>query len=244
MAQDLAGRRILVTGASSGIGEGIARACAAAGASVAGLARRTDRLDALADETGCIPVTVDLRDTAAAQTAVAIAAHALNGIDAVVNNAGLWRGGPVMDTTVESWRAMLEVNVLGLLAVTQAAVGHLRAAGGGDVVNVSSLSGRRVPNAAAGVYSGTKFAVHAISEGLRRELLADRIRVTVVSPGMVAIEAGGSDPESDLGDRLRDLGSDVSITPEHVARTIVHVLGQPPEITLREIALAPTAQES
>jgi NADP-dependent 3-hydroxy acid dehydrogenase YdfG len=237
MAQGLAGRRILVTGASSGIGEGIARACAAAGAAVAGLARRTDRLEALAAETGCIPVTVDLRDTAAAQAAVATAADALGGLDGVVNNAGLWRGGTVMDTTVESWRAMLEVNVLGLLAVTQAAVGHLRAAGGGDIVNISSLSGRRVPNAAAGVYSGTKFAVHAISEGLRRELLADRIRVTVVSPGMVAIEVGG-------GADLRDLGSDVSITPEHVARTIVHLLGQPPEITLREIALAPTAQES
>lgn len=240
----LSHRRILVTGASSGIGEGIARACAGAGAQVAVLARREERLRALAEELGVTPVVADVTDSDALRTAVERAATALGGLDGLVNNAGVMRGDLLMASDEADWRAMFAVNDIALLVATQAAVPHLRGAGGGDVVNVSSMSGRRVPRAGEGTYCGSKFAVHAMSEGLRRELHGDGIRVTVIAPGMVATEGNAPTGGTGLLEELRDPDSDRSIRPAHVARAVVYALGEPPEVTIREIALAPTAQET
>lgn len=238
----LDGRRVLVTGASSGIGEASARACADAGAAVACLARRTERVQALAEELGGAAVTADVADEDQARAGVDEAADRLGGLDAVINNAGVMRLGGVTDGHAVDWRAMLEVNVLGLLVVTQAAVAHLRAAGGGDVVNMSSMSGRRVPNAAAGVYAATKHAVHAASEGLRRELHPHGIRVTIVSPGIVDtdIAEGGSDEQARR--RIEELQDELGLAPSDVARQVVRILGEPPQVALHEIALLPTAQ--
>lgn len=239
---ELGGRRVLVTGASSGIGEATARACARAGAVVACLARRTERIEALAEEIGGMAVTADVADEGRARAGVEEAAERLGGLDAVVNNAGVMRLGGVAEGRAEDWRVMLDVNVFGLLVVTQAALAHLRAAGGGDVVNMSSMSGRRVPNAAAGVYAATKHAVHALSEGLRRELHPQGIRVTVVAPGIVqtAIAEGGTDEAA--RSRIEQLQAELGLTPADVARQVVHILAQPPHVTLYEVALLPTDQ--
>lgn len=236
----LEGRRVLVTGASSGIGAATARACAAAGARVACLARRADRVEALAAEIGGAAVAADVADEEAAQQGVDEAAAALGGLDAVVNNAGAMTLGPVVDGPVEDWRTMLDVNVLGLLVVTQAALLHMRREGRGDVVLMSSMSGRRVPNAAAAVYAATKHAVHALGDGLRRQLHADGIRVAVIAPGIVNTGFGEGDDEASR--RIQRLQSEIGLAPEDVARQVVWVLGEPPHVTVHEIALLPTAQ--
>lgn len=241
----LTDRRVLVTGASRGIGAAVARACAAAGARIAVTARSPEPLHALAQEVGqdvgAVALPADLTDEAAAREVVDAAAEHLGGLDTVVNNAGVMRPTPVTDGRVADWRAMLELNVLALLVVSHAALPYLRAAGRGDLVTISSISGRRVPNAAAGVYSGTKFAAHAVSEGLRQELAAEGIRVTVVAPGLVDTDLLEGE-EGPAAARLRERARDVGLSPEAVADQVVHALVQPPEIDLREIVMASTAQ--
>lgn len=234
----LAGRRVLVTGATSGIGEATARACASEGASVALLARREDRLAALAQDLDAVTVVADVRDADAAARSVDEAVGDLGGLDALVNNAGIARTGTIADGDPEDWRAMLETNVLGLLAVTRAAIPHLRSAPRGDVVNVSSMSGRRVPGHRSAVYSGTKHAVHAISAALRRELHADGIRVSLVSPGFVDTELDQQDTSFEIP------RESVALRAEDVARAITRVLAEPPEVNMLEIAILPTAQET
>jgi NADP-dependent 3-hydroxy acid dehydrogenase YdfG len=240
----LDGRRLLVTGASSGIGAATVRACAAAGARVAATARRGDRLEALAAETGCTAVPADLTDDRAARGAVSTVASALGGLDGLVNNAGVMCPGPVSEGRVEDWRAMFDLNVLALLVVTHAALPHLREAGRADIVNMSSQSGRRVASAAGGVYSGTKFAVHAISEGLRMELGEDGVRVTVISPGFVRSELLDAAADGPGTERLRTMQAEVGLGPDAVANQVVHALAQPADVHLREIVIAPSAQGS
>lgn len=241
----LAGRSVLVTGASSGIGEAVARAIVAAGGAVALLARRADRLADLATELGGVAVPADVTDLGAVTDAVAAAAAALGGLDGVVNAAGLMRPGTVTDGDAADFRVMLEVNVLGLLHVTQVALPHLRAAGraGGsaDVVNLSSMSGRRVPSATGGVYAGTKFAVHAITQGLRLELEGEPVRVTTMSPGFVATPLFDR-LDGDLAAQYRDSARTSGMRPEIVADLVVTALGLPPEAELTEVAVMPTAQ--
>lgn len=240
---ELSGRRVLVTGASSGIGAATARACAAAGARVAVLARRAGPLEALAEGVGGVACRADLADETEVRRAVDRAAEELGGLDAIVNNAGLMRTAPISEGRVDDWRAMLDVNVLGLLVATHAALGHLRAADRADIVNVSSLSGRRVPNPDAAVYSATKFAVHALSEGLRQELHAEGIRVTIVAPGLVDTELLEGQ-EQPAAERLRERAADVGLSADDVAAEIATVLARPPRVQLREVALSATAQSS
>ena len=231
-----AARRILVTGASSGIGEATARALAAEGARVGLLARRGEVLEALADDIGGVAETADVADAQATRTAVDAAAERLGGLDGLVNAAGLVRPGRVATSDPADWRTMFEVNVLGLLNATQAAIGHLRAAGRGDVVNVSSMSGRRLQTPEMGVYGATKAAVHTLSEGLRRELTPDRIRVSVIAPGLVdtPIFEGLEDP---VAAGLRDAAPRVGLSAEEVASAIVEVVAAPEHLMHVEVAL-------
>ena len=169
---ELDGRRVLVTGASSGIGEGTARELAAAGARVACAARRKERIESLAEEIGGFAVEVDVADEPAARWAVDEAAGSLGGLDAVLNIAGVQLLAPFSDGRSDEWRTLLDVNVFGSCVVTHQALGYLREAGGGDIVNMSSIAGRRVTGSDGAVYSGTKFAVHAISEAIRPSCMA------------------------------------------------------------------------
>jgi NADP-dependent 3-hydroxy acid dehydrogenase YdfG len=238
----LAGRRAVVTGASSGIGRATAEALLAAGAGVAGIARRGELLD---EVPGLVGVPGDIAAEGAARSLVDAAAAALGGLDVLVNAAGIARPGLVAQADPADWRAMVEVNVLGLLAVTQAAIPHLRAPGadGPCIVNISSMSGRRVPAAAGATYAATKFAVHAISEGLRQELQPSGIRVTTISPGFVATDIFADQRGTDLGERYHQLATGVGIRPEDVAAAVVHAVSAPASVTTVEIAMVPTGQD-
>ena len=236
MTGRLDGRRILVTGASSGIGEASARAMAAAGARVALLARRAEPLERLASELDGVAVPADVVDADATREAVASAAEQLNGLDGLLNAAGVLRPGTVTEGDPEDWALTMDVNVRGLLHATHAAIPYLRAGERGDVVNLSSMSGRRLESAPMGVYAASKAAVHMLSEGLRRELSEHGIRVTVVAPGIVRTEIfETSDHEiaQSLGEKARTIGLPV----EEVAHRIVEVLASPPDLLHVEVAM-------
>lgn len=250
---ELAGRRLLVTGASSGIGRATAEQAAAAGARVALLARRRDQLEELAASlpggVDAHPVAaVDVRDEAAARTAVAAVADAMGGLDGLVNAAGVVRPEPLVGADPDGWRAMLEINVLGLLIVTDAAIPHLVAAaeqedGVADLVNVSSMSGRRRPNPQMSAYAATKHAVHVLSDGYREELGPLGVRTSVISPGYVVTPIFSTDEHrtehsEDFDRRMRDRGMPVG----QVARAIVTALATRPGTMLFEIAMMSTAQ--
>lgn len=233
---------MLVTGASSGIGAAVAMAAAAAGARVALLARRPAPLDDLAAETGGVAVPADVTDDDAVASAVEAAAVELGGLDALVNSAGMFAPGPVADTDPDAWRAMFAVNVVGLLVVTKAALPYLRDGVAPTVVNVSSMSGRRVPTAAAGVYAATKHAVHAASEGLRQELAPDGIRVTTVAPGFVNTPIADTWADGPIRDRFVERLATVGLDPDHVAAAVVHVLGLPADVQVVEYAVTSVRQ--
>lgn len=230
------GRRVLVTGASSGIGAAVARAIADAGGQVALLARRRDALVDLAAELDGVALPADVTDPAQVAVAVDRAAEELGGLDGVVTAAGLARPGGIRDADPADWRTMFEVNVLGTLHAVRAALPHLTASEHADVVTVSSMSGRRVGSADMAVYAASKSAVHTLSEGLRRELAPDGIRVTVVAPGFVdtPIFEGQQHPAAE---RLREAAAHQGLPADDVADRIVEVLASPPHVLHVEVAL-------
>lgn len=229
-------RRILVTGASSGIGAAIATSLAAEGAQVALLARRGPVVAALAERIGAVAVPADVTDPQATRAAVDNAAQMLGGLDGLVNAAGVLRSGRVEASDPADWRLLFEVNVLGVLHAIQPAIGHLRRAGRGDVINISSMSGRRVKSPQMGVYAASKAAVHMLSEGLRRELSPDGVRVTVVAPGLVdtPLFDGSDDPYTNT---LAARAGEVGLRSEDVARTVVDLIAAPPHVANVEVAM-------
>lgn len=244
MTAVLRDRRILVTGASAGIGAAVARALVDAGARVALLARNRERLTEVADPLGSSAVSVvcDITRDDAVPGAVGEAARLLGGLDGVVNSAGLFSIGPLEDTDPATWRAMFEVNVLGLLAVTKAAVRYLREGRSPCVVNLSSMSGRRVPWPEAGVYAATKFAVHALGDSLRMELAPRGIRVATVSPGLVDTGITDTWPDSEQAEEFRRRLRKDGLAAEAVADAVVHVIATPAEVNVVEYAVMSVRQ--
>jgi clavulanate-9-aldehyde reductase len=247
---DLSGRAIAITGASSGIGEATALACAAAGASVALAARRADRIEALArrivEQHGAgraVAIPTDVGEEAQARAFVEGAHAQLGRLDGLVNNAGVMLLGPIENAPTEEWRRMVHANLFGVLYCTHAALPLLRAQGGGDVVVVSSVAGR-VATLGSGVYNATKWGVNAFSESLRQELVASgaNVRVTMIEPGAV---------ETELPDHLRPeireqlhrrLADVETLTAEDVANAILFAIGQPPHVSVNEVLVRPTRQ--
>jgi clavulanate-9-aldehyde reductase len=245
MAGPLDGRVAVVTGASSGIGEATVRALSEAGASVALGARRTDRLQALADtlEGRSLVREVDVSDEDQARGFVQAAHDELGGLHILVNNAGVMLLGPVADADTEEWRTMIGVNLLGLLYCTHAALPLLGANGGGDVVNISSVAGRRA-DAGAAVYNMTKFGVHAFSEALRQEALHAGIRVTTVAPGFVETELQGHNTNPLVRKAMERSREEIGevLRAEDIADAILHAVTRPPHVCVNEVVVRPTRQ--
>ena len=241
----LAGRVAVITGASSGIGAATATALSEAGAAVALVARRQDRLEALAEEVGG-PVSIhpaDLSDEAAARAAIE-AVHAEHGaLHLLINNAGVMLLGPVQDADISEWRRMLDVNLWALLICTHTALPLIAGSGGGDIVNVSSVAGRRA-DAGAAVYNMTKFGVHGFSEALRQEALHAGVRVTIVAPGFVETELQGHNRNpvvQQAMERSREQIGEV-LRAEDVADGILFAVTRPPHVCLNEVLVRPTSQ--
>ena len=244
----LNGRVALVTGASSGIGEATAIALAEAGAKVAIAARRRDRLQALADRLaplGAEPLVLeaDLLDEHIAQQIVADTERHFGRLDILVNNAGVMYLEPVAEADLGRWRRMLELNVLSLIASTQAALAGMKSRRDGHIVNVSSTAGRIAnPNAAA--YSATKFGVVAFSEALRREVYADNIRVSIIEPGVVQTELRDHIGHAATQASLNAWASNMrQLQAEDVAEAIVFCVTRPSHVNVNEILMRPTDQE-
>jgi NADP-dependent 3-hydroxy acid dehydrogenase YdfG len=244
---DLSGQVVAITGASSGIGEATALACARAGAAVSLAARREDRIQALAERIAgeggtAVAIRADVGEEDEARAFVDGTAERLGRLDHLVNNAGVMLLGPITDAPTEEWRRMIHVNIFGVLYGSHAAIPHLKAAGGGTIVNVSSVAGR-IARLGSGVYNLTKFGVGAFSESLRQELSPDNIRVTLIEPGAVATElAGHNRPEIQETMRQGFQGI-VPMQADDIARAILYVIGQPPGVSINEVLIRPTSQQ-
>ncbi|RMG99356.1 MAG: SDR family NAD(P)-dependent oxidoreductase [Deltaproteobacteria bacterium] len=239
----------LITGASSGIGAATARRLAAEGYAVGLCARRRDRLEAVAaaiQDAGGLAFAhaCDVRDPAAAEACVDAVEDALGPVRVLVNNAGLGRNAPLLEGPVEAWREMLDTNVLALCVMTRKATASMRAHGDeGHVVHIASMAAHRVPTG-SGVYAATKFAVRALTEGLRRELRAagSRIRVTEISPGFVETEFAEvywGDP----GAAAETYGRYRCLSADDVADLVAFAVTRPPHVQIHDILVRPTEQE-
>ena len=243
----LAGKVALVTGASSGIGEATAAALAAAGAKVAVAARRIDRLATLAnriEKAGgkALGIEADIAKGSDVTAMVDKVASEWGRLDILVNNAGVMLLAPTAEADLDDWRRMIELNLFGVMGTTKAALPHLKASKG-HVVNVSSVAGR-VANPGASGYAATKFGVVAFSESLRREVYADKVRVTVIEPGLVRTELGDHITNEEFKAGLEHrLATMEALTAEDIANAILYAVSQPPRVNVNEILIRPTDQE-
>jgi len=248
MSKALTGRVALVTGASSGIGDATARALAEAGANVAITARRLDRLDVLAgdiEKSGVevLAIGADLLREEDNRRVVSETENRFGRLDILVNNAGVMLLAPVDGSQADDWRRMLELNVLAPMVSSQAALAGMRARGGGHIVNISSTAGR-IANPNASGYSASKFGIVAFSESLRREVCKDRIRVTVIEPGIVETELRDHITHAGAKQAVEAFAASVrQLQPEDVANAVLYCVTQPAHVCINEILMRPTDQE-
>lgn len=248
MTRPLDGKTALITGASSGIGEATAIALARAGASVAIAARRVDRLEALAarikaEDGRAAVITADFSREEQAISAVTQAQDQLGQVDILINNAGVMYLEPIAEADLGRWRHMFELNVLGLIAATQAAIAPMRQRRDGHIVNIASTAGR-FANPNGGGYSGTKFAVVAFSESLRKEVYKDNVRVTVVEPGVVETELRDHVAHAEAQTAINAYADSMrQLKAQDVANAILFAVSQPDYVSINEILMRPTDQE-
>src|SRR5215469_4601164 len=253
MAKPLDGAVALVTGASSGIGQATAQALAAHGAAVALAARRTERLAQLAAEIRAadgraLVIETDVADKTQAQAAVAHTVAELGRLDTLVNDAGVGNLGPILDAALDEWERMIQVNLLGLLYTTHAALPHLLKAAQdsprqvADLVNISSEAGRTA-SSDDGVYAATKFGVGAFSESLRQEVTRRHVRVAVVEPGAVATEIVSHMPEKERQPYLKHLAGFEQLAAEDIADAIAFLVTRPRHVAVNEVLIRPTEEE-
>jgi NADP-dependent 3-hydroxy acid dehydrogenase YdfG len=235
------GRVAVITGASSGIGEATARALAADGYRLALLARRVDRIEALADELGegAIALEADVTDRDSLVVAAQRVQRRLGGADILVNNAGVMLLGPFSSDQRAEHRRMVETNLLGAMTATEVFLEQLRR-GGGDLVNLSSVAGRHARPGNA-VYAATKWGMNGWSESLRQELQPD-VRVMVIEPGAVATELTDHITHPDAKQAAEQMYEQLAITAQDIAEVIAFAVSRPRRMTLNEILVRPTGQ--
>lgn len=233
---------IVVTGASSGIGEAIARQLSAKGHPLLLLARRIERLEAL-NLPNTLCAQVDVTDAQSFTNAIATAEDKFGPVDGLINNAGSMLLGQLDEQDAAEWKTMFDVNVLGLMNGMQAVLAPMKARRSGTIINISSIAGRKTfGNHAA--YCGTKFAVHAISENVREEVADFNIRVTTIAPGAVDTELLSHTSSDDIKSAYQDWTASMggALVADDIARSVVFAYQQPQGVCIREIVVAATRQ--
>ncbi|ELA8380630.1 SDR family oxidoreductase [Vibrio parahaemolyticus] len=234
---------VVITGASSGIGEAIARRFSEEGHPLLLVARRVERLEAL-NLPNTLCEKVDVTDQASLITAIEKAEAQFGPADVLVNNAGIMLLGQIDTQDAAEWKRMFDVNVLGLLNGMHSVLASMKARNSGTIINISSIAGKKTfPDHAA--YCGTKFAVHAISENVREEVAASNVRVTTIAPGAVETELLSHTTSQDIKDGYDAWKVDMGgvLAADDVARAVMFAYQQPQNVCIREIALAPTKQQ-
>ena len=238
----------MVTGASSGIGEAAARALAGAGYAVALAARREDRINELSEEIAggggkALAVPTDVSDESSARALIRTAKDELGSVDVLVNNAGVMLLGPIFGADTEDWQRMIDVNLLGLLYCTHAALPVMQEQGGGHIVNLSSVAGR-VATLSSGVYNATKWGVGAFSESLRQEVLNFGVRVTIIEPGYVETELQGHNEIPIVVETMEKNREDIGkvLEADDIANAILYAIQQPEHVSINEVLVRPSGQ--
>ena len=243
----IAGKVVVLTGASSGLGEATARHLSAAGAKLVLGARRADRIGALAktlNESGgeAISLKTDVTDFAQVKSLVDTAVATFGRVDVLINNAGLMPHSPLERLKLDDWNNTIDVNIKGVLHGIGAVLPHMKAQKSGHIINVSSIAARKVRPGSA-VYAATKAAVLMITEGLRQEVKAWDIRTTVILPGAIATDLPNSVTESDVADAIKKYYAEFAIPPASFARAVAYAMSQPEDVDINEVTFRPTRQE-
>ena len=238
---------VVITGASSGLGEATARLLAGEGAIVVLGARRVVRIQSLAQELNdrggkALAITTDVTHYDQVKRLVDAAVQTYGRIDVMLNNAGLMPSSPLERLKIDDWDRMIDVNIKGVLYGIAAALPHMKQQKAGHIINVSSVAGHKIRPGGA-VYSATKFAVRVLSEGLRMEVKPYNIRTTVISPGAVATELPDSVTEPDFAENFQKFYAEIAIPAESFARAVAFAISQPEDVDINEILFRPTRQE-
>ena len=244
---NIADKVVVITGASSGIGESTARLLAGSGAKVVLGARRRDRIDAVVKDITAkggtaLGFQADVTKRSEVEALVQGAIHEHGRIDVIVNDAGIMPIAPMAALKVEEWDRMIDVNIKGLLFGVAAVLPIMQKQKQGHIINMSSVGGFKVWAPGGTVYSATKFAVRAVTEGLRMEHKADNIRCTIISPGAVATELPESSSEEGTRKNLREFYK-IAVPADSVAHAIAYAIEQPAEVDVNEIVVRPTKQD-
>src|SRR5262244_1432844 len=243
MSNNIEGKIVVITGASSGLGEATARFLSAQGATVALGARRVDRIQSLARElTGsgakALAIRTDVTHREQVQALVDVAVQTYGRIDVMINNAGLMPQSPLERLKIDDWDRMIDVNIKGVLYGIAAALPCMKQQKAGHIINVSSVAGHKVRPGGV-VYSATKHAVRVISEGLRQEVKPYNIRTTVISPGAVDTELPNTISDPVIAENMRKFYDDVAIPAESFAHAVAFAIGQPADVDINEILYRP-----
>ena len=246
MSKNIEGKVVVITGASSGLGEATARLLSEQGASVVLGARRVDRIQSLADElTGsggkALAIPTDVTHYDQVKRLVDAAVQTYGRVDVMINNAGLMPHSPLERLKIDDWNRTIDVNIKGMLYGIAAALPYMKQQQDGHIINVSSVAGHKVRPGNA-VYAATKHAVLAVSEGLRQEVKPYNMRTTVISPGAVATELPNSVTEPDIAENVRK-SYEIAIPADSFARAVAFAMSQPEEVDVNEILFRPTRQE-
>ena len=244
---NISGKIVVITGASSGLGEATARYLADRGATVVLGARRAKRRQALVDDitrTGgkASAIVTDVTDAAQVQALVDSAVEQYGRVDVILNNAGVTPHSPLERRKVDDWDRTIDINIKGVLYGIAAALPHMQRQKSGHFINVSSVAGHRVGPGSA-VYAATKSAVRVISEGLRQEVKPWNLRTTIISPGAVATELPNSITEADIAKGIGEFYEQYAIPADSFARAVAFAIGQPEDVDINEILFRPTRQE-
>jgi NADP-dependent 3-hydroxy acid dehydrogenase YdfG len=247
MSNNIEGKIVVITGASSGLGEATARLLYTKGAILVLGARRQDRLKALVETLAsaggkALTVTTDVTDPAQVKRLVDTAVRTFGRVDVMINNAGLMPQAPLELLKIDEWDQMINVNIKGVLYGIAAALPHMKEQKTGHFINVSSVAGHRVGPGFA-VYAATKHAVLALSEGLRQEVKPYNIRTTVISPGAVATELPNSVTDPAAAERIKKFYAELAVPADSFARAVAYAMSQPDDVDINEILFRPTKQE-